>query len=201
MKVYAVRKGRATGLFASWPECEAQVKGFPGAEFKSFRSEAEAAAWLGETDTKPAAAEPDVSSPTPPYAFTDGSYNKDKKLSAYGGFLVTDHGSEIVLKGKTVDPEWTEMRNVAGEVMGAMEAVRRAMAMGLERLTIFYDYTGVEAWATGYWKANKPATREYRDFMRRAAEKLDIRFVKVSAHTGIPGNERADALAKSAAGL
>ena len=45
-KVYAVRKGKRTGIFNSWKECEQQVKGYSGAEFKSFTSEAEAKKFL-----------------------------------------------------------------------------------------------------------------------------------------------------------
>ena len=37
MKFYAVRKGRKPGIYSTWSECEAQVKGFPKAEYKSFR--------------------------------------------------------------------------------------------------------------------------------------------------------------------
>ena len=43
-KYYVVWKGRKTGIFTSWAECEVQVKGFVGAEFKSFGSRAEAEA-------------------------------------------------------------------------------------------------------------------------------------------------------------
>lgn len=44
-KYYVVWKGRKTGIFTSWAECEKQVKGFAGAEFKAFGTlrEAEAA--------------------------------------------------------------------------------------------------------------------------------------------------------------
>lgn len=44
-KFYVVWKGRRTGIFTSWEECEQQVKGFTAAEYKSFgsRPEAEAA--------------------------------------------------------------------------------------------------------------------------------------------------------------
>ncbi len=44
-KYYVVWKGREPGIYTSWAECQAQVKGFPGAEFKSFptREMAEAA--------------------------------------------------------------------------------------------------------------------------------------------------------------
>lgn len=45
-KYYAVKVGRQTGVFTSWADCEAQVKGFAGAEFKSFATEAEAQAFV-----------------------------------------------------------------------------------------------------------------------------------------------------------
>lgn len=35
-KYYVVWKGRKTGIFTSWAECEQQVKGFVGAEYKAF---------------------------------------------------------------------------------------------------------------------------------------------------------------------
>lgn len=41
-KYYVVWKGRKTGVFTTWAECEKQVKGFVGAQFKAFESEAEA---------------------------------------------------------------------------------------------------------------------------------------------------------------
>jgi ribonuclease HI len=46
-KYYVVWKGRKTGVFTTWAECEKQVKGFVGAQFKAFASEVEAdAAYL-----------------------------------------------------------------------------------------------------------------------------------------------------------
>ncbi len=41
-KFYVVWKGRKRGIFTSWPECEAQVKGFVDAEYKAFDSREEA---------------------------------------------------------------------------------------------------------------------------------------------------------------
>jgi ribonuclease HI len=41
-KYYVVWKGRRTGIFPTWAECETQVKGFVGAEFKAFGSRPEA---------------------------------------------------------------------------------------------------------------------------------------------------------------
>ena len=41
-KYYAVRKGHQTGIFNDWPTCQKAVKGYSGAEFKSFKTKKEA---------------------------------------------------------------------------------------------------------------------------------------------------------------
>ncbi|MDO7269858.1 ribonuclease H1 domain-containing protein [Shouchella clausii] len=49
-KYYVVWKGRKQGIFRSWADCEAQVKGYPQARFKSFPTLAEAeAAFQGQS--------------------------------------------------------------------------------------------------------------------------------------------------------
>lgn len=45
-KVYAVRKGRVSGIYSTWAECQAQTSGFKGAEFKSFKNRNEAEVYL-----------------------------------------------------------------------------------------------------------------------------------------------------------
>lgn len=41
-KFYVVWKGRETGIYRSWKECEEQVKGYDQARYKAFESEQEA---------------------------------------------------------------------------------------------------------------------------------------------------------------
>lgn len=41
-KFYVVKTGKNPGIYTSWAECEAQVKGVKGAKFKSFSTEKEA---------------------------------------------------------------------------------------------------------------------------------------------------------------
>ena len=51
-KYYVVWKGRETGIFTSWADCETQVKGFVGAEYKAFGTLKEAeAAFKSEYET------------------------------------------------------------------------------------------------------------------------------------------------------
>ena len=48
-KYYVVWEGNDTGVFDSWTECQLQIKGYPGARYKSFKTKAEAeAAYRGE---------------------------------------------------------------------------------------------------------------------------------------------------------
>lgn len=41
-KFYVVWEGREIGVFRTWPDCEAQIKNFPKAKYKSFETEEEA---------------------------------------------------------------------------------------------------------------------------------------------------------------
>jgi viroplasmin and RNaseH domain-containing protein len=45
-KFYAVRIGRTPGIYHTWAECEAQVKGHPGAKFKGFVVEVDAQSFI-----------------------------------------------------------------------------------------------------------------------------------------------------------
>jgi ribonuclease HI len=42
VKFYTVWQGRQPGVYATWADCEAQVRGFPNAQFMAFRTRAEA---------------------------------------------------------------------------------------------------------------------------------------------------------------
>ncbi|KAG8200427.1 hypothetical protein JTE90_000510 [Oedothorax gibbosus] len=44
---YAVKCGRVPGVYKTWPECEAQVKGFPKAKYKKFPDKASAREFVG----------------------------------------------------------------------------------------------------------------------------------------------------------
>ncbi|MDQ0300802.1 ribonuclease HI [Salibacterium salarium] len=50
-KYYVVWKGRQTGIYDNWADCEKQVKGYAGASFKSFKTKEEAANALENGET------------------------------------------------------------------------------------------------------------------------------------------------------
>lgn len=51
MSYYAVAKGRAPGVYRTWSECESQVKGFSGAKYKKFKTQAEAQSFASGNNT------------------------------------------------------------------------------------------------------------------------------------------------------
>ena len=173
------------------------MKGFPGAIYKSFPTRQEAEAFVGGECVTEESKHTDENIV---YAFVDGSYNSATQVYGYGGFLM-DHGERYVLQGHGDDPEMASMRNVAGEILGAMAAVKLAVEKGLPELAIYYDYLGIEMWATGGWKRNKTGTIAYYDYMQQVRDKLCVTFIKVKGHSGVEGNEEADRLAKEAVGI
>ncbi len=198
-KVYAVKKGRTTGLFMSWDDCRAQVDGFAGAEYKSFADPADAMAYLGLTSGGSASGS---GFPEGVRAYVDGSFDAANGRYSCGVVIVkTDaegRSETTELNAAFDDAEAAQQRNIAGEIMGSKLAIDHCMANGIKSVEIYHDYEGVGAWADGRWKANNPLTKGYRDYIADARKSMDIRFVKVKAHAGNKYNELADRLAKKA---
>ena len=129
-------------------------------------------------------------------AYVDGSYEHSIGRYAYGCVYLTPEGDIVTESGGDNKEEVATARNVAGEMLGAMHAVKWCMEKGYKSIKIFYDYEGIEKWARGMWKTNKSLTKKYAEYMRRQMERIDISFEKVVAHTGDKYNEMADKLAK-----
>lgn len=204
---YAVKRGRKPGVYDTWAQCEEQIKGFSGAEYKKFTNRREAEIFVGFIDKKNnmdknVYLEESQNKCDTLYAYVDGSFNNKEKVAGYG--LVLVRNDQVIFKdlGAFRSMEMNESKNVFGEIRGALKAVELAIANDFKDITIVYDYMGIECWAKGEWKANKVLTKDYKEFMQRYMKKINIKFKKVKAHSGEDKyNDMADLLAKRAVGI
>ena len=199
-KHYAVRQGKEPGIYNTWGECQAQVIGFKGAEYKSFKKLEEAESYMDNKKNTASIYEgidKEMELKNTVLAYVDGSYSKQHHIYSYG-CVILEKNKRTDLKAIGTDKSITNMRNVAGELLGCMTAVQWAINNNYEKIIVHYDYTGIEYWATGEWKRKQKGTQNYKTFIDKANESIKIEFVKIEAHTGDTYNEEADRLAKEA---
>ena len=194
-KYYAVKVGKNPGIYMTWDECKEQVNKYPKAEFKSFTTMEEAHAFMENKIV-----EVEIDSKDTAVAYVDGSFNVDTMVYGYGVVMMY-HGREEYYKGSGNEENMSAMRNVAGEILGAMYAMKYAYDHDIKNLVIYHDYEGIAKWCLGEWKTNKLETQTYKNKYQEYSKKVNISFVKVKGHSGDKYNDLADALAKEAAGV
>lgn len=193
-KIYAVKKGKITGVFETWEECKASVEGYPGAEYKSLTGRTEAEIYLGLRAESGQTA--DVPEPGRLLAYVDGSYEDSLKKYAFGCVFLLPDGRIFTQYGNGDNEQSLRHRNVTGEMLGAMYAVMTAIKNGFRGVELRYDYEGIEKWVTGEWKSKTELTQKYAAAMREWSQSIEIKFTKVAAHTNVKFNELADKTAK-----
>ena len=219
-KYYAVKKGKITGVFESWDQCRDAVEGVSGAQYRGFASMEEALEYLGGS-AKAAIVSSDISAAQAAVgtknsssqikkgmgeelpaegvllAYVDGSYDDSIKRYAFGCVFILSDGRIYTEYGNGDNKQSLRHRNVTGEMLGAMYAVKFAMKNGFHGVEIRYDYQGIESWVTGEWRSKTELTRKYAASMREWGKSISIRFAKVVAHTNVTYNELADKMAKT----
>jgi viroplasmin and RNaseH domain-containing protein len=127
--------------------------------------------------------------------YVDGSYING--TTGYGLVILKDGKVVEELFGQVADTAAGGTHQVAGELIAVEEALKWCQKNDVKEVSIFYDYLGIEKWASGAWKANQPLTQNYGKFVR--ASGIRIRWHKVASHTGNRWNDHADKLAKRGA--
>ena len=194
---YAVKIGKQPGIYKTWDECKEQVSGYSGALYKGFQTKKEAEDYLSGNlpINKSVAKEAEDADIT---IYVDGSFDENTGVYGYGFVAIFKDGTIKEFYGANNDSETARIRNVAGEMLGAMFAVKYAINKKCKSVKICHDYVGIERWAKGHWKTKNRFTAGYAGFMKRRGGEINISFEKVDAHTGVEYNERADQLAKYA---
>jgi ribonuclease HI len=170
-KYYAVWNGRRRGVFSSWEECEKQVKGFVGAEFKAFDSMDEARhALAGRYEDFAGKASSNgkwrrsPTGPELPSIAVDAACSGSPGRLEYRG-VVTDSGREIFRAGP-----FAEGTNNVGEFLAIVEALRWLEANNWD-WAVYSDSENAIGWVRqGRARTKLQATLANRKLFRMLSE-------------------------------
>ncbi len=216
---YAVQKGKETGVFLTWPECQVAIQGFSGAKYKKFAKREEAEAFVSEgakvqvksvikqTFTKQAVSEPDY------YVYTDGACSNNGRAGAKAGIGIwfgegdSRNVSEALSAGAT--------NNVAEltAILQTHALIKPDLALGKHVCIVSdsqYAIRCVETYgakqASEGWTKDIPNKELVKRLYETYASVEGVQFLYVAAHTEgtdrhSVGNAGADRLANLAIGV
>ena len=223
-KVYAVRAGRACGIFPTWAECKKQVDGFAGARYKGFTDVSEALAWLnGGERTLPqaapaprhatnparrtAASQPALPDDEQDYViYTDGSCLRNPDGPGGWAAVVTDVHTGEVTELHEGTPSTTNNRMELSAAIAAMSfpqsPAKIAIYTDSQYLKNGFTKGWLKSWKSRGWKKADGNPVLNQDLWMKLDElyaRHQITFHWVKGHVGVDLNERCDQLAKSEA--
>ncbi|MDR3243467.1 MAG: reverse transcriptase-like protein [Elusimicrobiota bacterium] len=124
-------------------------------------------------------------------AFVDGSYIEP--YAGYGAAIYLENDIKARISGIIKD---ASSRQIAGEFQAVIETLKWCGENQVKKIRINYDYSGIEKFASGAWKAQNPVVKNYVKQILNSDIEIEWRYVK--SHSGNIKNNVADVLAKKA---
>ena len=208
-KVYAIQCGFdaknnkkiENTIVNTWDECLKYVKGVKGAKYKSFESIEDANAYLNEGNRMLKKSDENYPKDCL-HAYVDGSYNSSDGRYSYGVVCVKNNVVEYIESNAEKDTSEKNIRQIAGELKGAVKAVEYALKEKETKVVLFHDYEGIAHHATGAWDRKEESSMTYYDRMQELMNSgIEVIFVKVDSHTGDLFNELVDEKCKECLGI
>ena len=208
-KVYAIKEGFNSNtnekienkIVNTWAECLKYVKGVKGAKYKSFEDISEAKKFLN--DAGDVLKKEDNNYPKDClHIYVDGSYNSATEEYSYGMVAVRNDVVIHIESGAGKSDSARNIRQIAGELEGAVKGCQYALSKGEKKVVIFHDYVGICYHATGLWGRKEESSKEYYEKMQELMSSgIEVIFVKVDSHTGDLFNELVDEKCKEKLGI
>lgn len=208
-KVYAIKEGfdsknnkKIENLIVNtWEECLSFVKGVKGAKYKSFEDINEAKKFLSDGE-KLLRKENNEYPMECLHVYVDGSYNTATEEYSYGMVAMKDNVVLHIESGSGKNESESNIRQIAGELEGAVKGVQYALLNNEKRVVIFHDYVGICYHATGFWERREESSKSYYMKMNELINSgIEVIFVKVDSHTGDLFNELVDEKCKERLGI
>ncbi|MCB2293003.1 ribonuclease H family protein [Clostridium algoriphilum] len=208
-KVYAIKEGYNSStkekienkIVGTWAECLKYVKGVKGAKYKSFEDINEAEKFL--SDGGNVFKKSDNNYPKDClHIYVDGSYNSTTCEYSYGMVATRNEVVLHIESGSGKSDSAKNIRQIAGELEGAVKGCKYALSKGEKKVVIFHDYVGICYHATGFWDRKEESSKEYYTKMQELMKRgIEVIFVKVDSHTGDLFNELVDEKCKEKLGI
>ncbi len=199
-KVYAVKQGRETGIFATWEECEKQTKGYAGAKFKSFSTAQEAIAWLKDE------AEGTMQENAMYIIYTDGSCLRNPDGPGGWAAILTETATGRTTELYGGHPCTTNNRMELTSAIAALSHIEKPSTIELytdsQYLKNAFTKRWLHNWERNGWKTATGGDVKNKDLwvnLRELFQKHHVNFHWVKGHAGNKKNERCDHLAKNEA--
>ncbi len=222
-KIYAVVRGVKPGMYTKWfgaDGAEIQIRGFPGAVYKGFKTLEEAEEWAagpgGERasarrrDRKPASGNrgprkgpPDSVADVDVVVYTDGGCLGNPGPGGYGVVNIVGRETSEMSGG------YRHTTNNRMELMGCIVALenlhpdkRAALYTDSKYVVNAIEKGWAKKWRANNWMRNKTEPAKNPDLFRRLLDLVDqrsVHFYWVKGHADNPFNERCDQLAKESA--
>ncbi len=208
-KVYAIQCGFdlknnkkiENVIVNTWAECLTYVKGVKGAKYKSFEKIDDAKSYLNEGNRMLEKSDENYPKDCL-HAYVDGSYNSADGRYSYGVVCVTNNIVEYIESNAEKDTSEKNVRQIAGELKGAIRAVEYALRKKQTQIVLFHDYEGIAHHATGAWDRKEESSIQYYNKMQELMNSgIQVIFVKVDSHTGDLFNELVDEKCKECLGI
>ena len=216
MSHYAVANGRNIGIFPTWNECNASVKGFKGAVYKKFGTQSEAEQYLQTHLSKEETIivkESDTDLAPDYYVYTDGACSNNGRKTAKAGIGIyfgmgdaRNLSKKIEGKQTNNTAELTALIETYGLIANDLEIGKRVGIVSDSEYAIRCVTTYGEKCFQKGWQQEIPNKELVKMAYEIYHNVANVCFIHVRAHTSgtdahSVGNDHADRLANQAIGL
>lgn len=213
-KFYAVAVGRVPGVYTAWfgPNgAEVQIRGYEGARFKGFATQAEAQAWMQDPGPMPrwrtARTAPAPKAPADPLAFdcviyADGGSTGNPGPGGYGVVLLRgDERREFAGGFRKTTNNRMELMGVITGLSQVEDGLRVLVRTDSQYVVNGINKGWAKRWRRNKWMRTPADPAENYDLWQallELTERHKVVFEWVKGHAGQAENERCDELARAA---
>lgn len=183
-KYYAVAKGKVPGIYTIWSECEAQVKNFKGARFKSFRTKDLALKYMADEGPSQSALGYENTSNVDlhigirsniPNIYVAGNFSGEH--NSYLWSFVDIGNAEYFRYGIGNNEKYLASEAITGEVVAILQAVDYSIKEGYAKVALVVSSNQFKDWMSELSSCTSEISKSFNYLMSSKLLEIDIMLV------------------------